>query len=126
MGVGLIVLAVLAGIGAYFLGVFQSHESAARAHLKTALDNWAAQTPKEKFLDAHPEIAFTDTDMLDNRLLKYEIASPVTKEDAFVVFSAKLTVQKDGKELQFPRTYKVAQVKTPQGKEVWAIIGHTK
>ena len=126
MGLGLIVLAIVLGSGAYFLGFFQTHETEARAQLKAALDSWVAQTPKEKFQETHPTIAFSDIDFLDKRLLRYEIAGPSTKEDAFLVLSAKLTVLKDGQELEIPRTYKIARVKTPQDKEVWAIMGHTE
>ena len=121
-----IVLAIIVGGGAYFLGFFESAGGEARAKLKVALDSWVAQTPAAKFQDAHPEIAFSDTDLLDKRLVRYELTSAGTKEDGFLIFPVKLTILKDGKEIEFPRSYKVVLVKTPQGKQVWAIVGHTK
>jgi hypothetical protein len=126
IGIGLIVLALVIAGGAFFLGYFRTPEAEARTNLKLALDSWVAQTPAATFQDAHPEIAFSDTDLLDKRLVRYDVTSPATKEDAFLVFPVRLTLLKDGKEIEFPRTYKVGRVKTPQGKEVWAIIGHTK
>jgi hypothetical protein len=126
IGLGLIGLAIVLGLGAYFLGLFPSHESEARAQLKAALNGWAAQTSAAKFQETHPTIAFSDTNFHDSRLVRYDIAAPTTTDDSYLVFSAKLTILKDGKEMEIPRTYKVGRGKTPQGKEVWAIVGHTK
>jgi hypothetical protein len=91
-----------------------------------ALDSWLAQTPAERFRAAHPTIVFSDIDFMDKRLLRYDMNSPATREDAFHIFAVKLTVLKDGKEVEFPRTYKVARAKAPDGTEAWAIMGHTK
>ena len=126
IGIGLIALAIIIAGGAFFVGYSRSPEAEARANLKVALDSWVAQMPATKFQDAHPEIAFSDNDLLDKRLVRYDVTLPATKEDAFLVFPVRLTLLNDGKEIEFPRAYKVGRVKTPQGKEVWAIIGHTK
>ncbi len=125
LGIGLIAIAILILVAAYFLGFLDSPAATSRAKLKTALDAWVAQTSATKFQDAHPEIAFSDVDMMQQRLLRYEIASPSTNEGAFVVFTAKLAVLKDGKELELPRAYKVSRVQIPEGKKAWVILGHT-
>jgi hypothetical protein len=125
IGVGLIILAILLGGGAYFLGVFESPDTAARTQLKTVFESWLAQKPKAAFQAAHPDIHFQDIDYFDRKLVRYEIAAPTDREGAYVVLSAKLVVDKDGKELDIPRTYKVGRVKV-KDQEAWVILGHTK